>query len=80
MPEYKFRNKDSGEEWLQWLTISERTALLDANPHVEQMIHGFPKYQDTVRLGRTKPDESFRDLLSQLKKNNRGSNINDYKG
>lgn len=79
MPEYKFKNKNTGKEWLEWLTISQRTEFLEANPHIEQKVHGFPGFVDTVRLERTTPDESFKDLLGQIKKNNIGSNFNTFK-
>ena len=78
MPEYLFRNKDTGEEWTEFMTISGRTQFLEENPHIEQGVLGAPKFMDTVKLGRTKPADGFRDLLKQLKKNNHGSTINDW--
>lgn len=75
MPEYLFLDKNTKVEELIWMTISERTEYLAANPHIEQLVHGAPRFMDTVKLGRTKPDEGFKDLLKQIKKNNVGSNI-----
>ena len=72
MPEYKFRlrgDEDEQNEWLEWMTISERTSYLEKHPEVEQLVHGFPSDACTVGLGRTKPAQGFRDLLKQIDKN-----------
>ena len=73
MPEYLFER--DGKEWTQWMTISERTKFLEENPDVTQLVNGFPSDGDSVKLGRTKTDDSFNDLLKQIKKNNVGSTI-----
>jgi len=78
MPYYRF--KRGKKEWdSELMTISERTKFLEDNPDVEQMVHGAPKFMDTVHLGRTKPADGFKDLLKQIKKNNIWSNINTFK-
>lgn len=77
MPEYLFQNTKTKEEWLESMSISERTAFLAANPHIEQLVHGAPAV--TYRVGqRTKPDDNFRDVLKEVKKKNYGSTINSY--
>lgn len=77
MPYYKFRR--GKKVWEEFMKISERDAFLEENPDVEQMINGFPADADSVHLGRTKPADGFKDLLKQIKTNNRGSKINTYK-
>lgn len=79
MPEYLFKNKETNEEWLSSMTISERTQFLADNPHVEQLVFGAPAV--TYRSGqtRTKPDDNFRDLLKHIKKRSGGrSTINSF--
>jgi len=78
MPKYLFRNKKTKKQWYAWMSITERTNFLKRNKHVEQLIDGAPSLVDPVRVGRKKPDAGFRDLLGQIKKNNKGSKINTY--
>lgn len=72
MPEYLFRNKETEEEWLEWMTISERTSFLEKNPHVEQLVHGCPpKQSDPMRVMGTsvsRPSGGFNDVLKEVKK------------
>jgi hypothetical protein len=77
MPTYRF--KRGKKEWVEFMSISERTQFLEDNPDVEQLVHGFPADADSFKLGRTKPADGFRDLLGQIKKNNIGSNIKTFK-
>ena len=37
MPSYSFKNTETGEEWEELLTISEREKFLEQNPHVQQL-------------------------------------------
>lgn len=72
MPEYKFFNKTTSEEWLEWMSISECDQFLKDNPHIEQLVHGYPKFtSDPMRVGGTnvsKPDNGFTDILKEVKK------------
>lgn len=78
MPEYKFHNKETNEEWTEWMSISERTKFLADNPHIEQLVYGAPAV--TYRAGqRTKPDDGFRDVLREVKKKHgRRANVNTF--
>jgi len=80
MPTYKFLNNDTGEEYEEFMTISALDVYLEENPNVTQLVHGAPMISSG--RGMTKPDEGFRDLLKQMKKNaNRGikrSTINTF--
>jgi hypothetical protein len=77
MPEYLFKNKETNEEWLEWMGISEADEYLLSNPHIERMVHGAPAigYRTGIK---NKPDDGFRDVLKRVKKANRGSNINTF--
>ena len=37
MPSYSFRNTETGEEFDDILTISEREKFLEQNPHIQQL-------------------------------------------
>jgi hypothetical protein len=78
MPYYKFLNKETNEEIVEFMTISERDKFLEDNKHMEQMVHGFPGMADPTRLGLHKPDDSFRDVLKTIKSKHRKSNINTW--
>lgn len=83
MPEYLFLNKDTKEEWLQWMSISERTQFLKDNPNIEQLVHGCPPLtSDPMRVMGTnvsKPNEGFRDVLREVKKHHPlGKGTNTY--
>ena len=74
MPTYTFKNKDTGEYFDKMLKLSELDQFKEDNPHLESII-GAPKIVSGVNL---KPDAGFRDLLSNIKKKNRGAKFNDY--
>lgn len=77
MPEYLFHNKETNEEWTQWMSISERDKFLADNPHVEQLVFGAPTIG--YRSGTSqKPDNGFRDVLREMKKKHRGAKINTF--
>lgn len=78
MPTYRFRDKNTDEVFEKFMSISERDAYVKENDHLEQVPNAGFAYVDTVKLGRTKPADGFKDLLKQIKKNNIRSNINTF--
>lgn len=77
MPTYTFFNKETGEEWTEFMSISERDELLKNN-NIEQKI-SIAAICDPTRVGITsKPDNGFRDVLKKIKRNFRGSSINTF--
>jgi len=74
MPTYSFRNKETGEEFDEIMSISKLDQYKIDNPQLEQLL-GTPPIGDPVRLGMKKPDDTFRDILKQIKKNNDGKRI-----
>jgi hypothetical protein len=70
MPTYRFLNNDTSEEYVEFMSISEREEYLKNNPNVVQLLNGAPSVGDSVRLGLRKPAESFRDILREVKKKN----------
>ena len=80
MPTYEFQDKETGETFEKMMKISEREAFLKDNPNIKQIISG-QTVIESARLGRMKPDQGFRDLLSSMKNNKSytGNKINDWK-
>lgn len=68
MPTYSFLNKDTGEEYELFLSISEREQYLKDNPNIEQTVSGAPMIASG--RGMQKPDQGFRDILKEMKKKN----------
>lgn len=68
MPSYTFKNLNTGEEWTDIMSISEREEFLSKNPQVQQQLTSAPALGDSIRLGLRKPDDGFRDRLREIKK------------
>lgn len=67
MPIYSFRNKVTDEHYEKLMSWSAREQYLADNPDVEATITGAPGIGDPVRMGMKKPDDSFRDVLREIK-------------
>jgi hypothetical protein len=80
MPNYTFRNKQTGHEWTETLSIAEReTFITDNAEYIEQLIISAPALGDSVKLGYIKPDQGFRDVLREIKKSHPlGGGINTF--
>lgn len=81
MPTYEFENTDTGEHFEKFMKISDRESYLKENPHIKQRISAARPVIESARLGRMKPDQGFRDILSSMKSNKSytGNKINDWK-
>lgn len=81
MPTYSFKDTETGEEFDKMLKLAERESFLEDNPNLKQVITGSAPLIDSARLGRAKPDQGFRDLLTSMKQNKSytGNKINDWK-
>lgn len=77
MPTYNFKNKDTGEEFQLFLSMSELDTYLTENQNIEQI-----PTMPALISGRSmqKPDQGFRDILSAVKRRNPKANINDFGG
>jgi len=67
MPTYNFLNKETNEEFSEFMSISAVDDYLKENPHLEQLVNGSPMIVSGVPQ---KPDSGFRDLLKSIKKSN----------
>ena len=67
MPNYTFRNKNTGEEKTVWLSFSEHDTYLDDKPEWEQVIQS-ATIVDPVNIGVTKPPSDFQKyILGRIK-------------
>jgi len=66
MPTYKFLNNETGEEYEEFMKISELDTYLESHPNVCQQLTA-PALHSGRGMG--KPDAGFRDVLKQIKKN-----------
>ena len=73
MPTYNFRNINTGEETEVTMKISELDAYKEEHPELQQFLKGAPALGDSIRLGLRKPDQGFRDVLSNVKSHHKGS-------
>jgi hypothetical protein len=78
MPFYVFRDKNTGEQFEKLLKISELDQYRLDNPHLETVPQA-PGLSDPFRLGRMKPSDGFRDVLTKIKDGSPGSQINTFK-
>jgi hypothetical protein len=77
MPTYTFINNDTGEQFTQFMSISEMETFLNDNKNINQII-GAPAIADPTRMGIRKPDQGFRDVLKKVKSSHRGSTVNTW--
>lgn len=70
MPTYRFLNNETGEEFEDFMTISALDEYLKQNPNLVQLVNGAPMISSGRGMG--KPDQSFRDLLKNIKDKNSG--------
>ena len=77
MPNYSFRNKDTGEEFVEWMSMSQLDTYLAENQNIQQILTPIAM-ADPTRLGLHKPDNAFRDRLKEIKKAHRRSTVNTW--
>jgi hypothetical protein len=68
MPTYRFLNDATGDEYEEFMSISELDIYLSEHPEVTQLVNGAPMLHSG--RGMKKPDAGFRDLLKHIKKGN----------
>lgn len=76
MPTYNFRNKETGEVFEKFMSISARETFLQENPSIETMISGTPMIVDPVRIGVRKVDSGFKEVLQKIHSRTPGSQLN----
>lgn len=76
MPTYTFRNKETGDTFDQFMSISAREEYLKDNTHLEPVINGAPMVCDPVRVGARKMDTGFKEVLQKVHERSPGSRLN----
>lgn len=77
MPNYTFRNKDTGEVFEQFLKISQLDEYKESNPHLETIV-GAPAISGGVSLRDKRPD-GFKEVMSRIAEANPTSQVaSDY--
>lgn len=77
MPLYDFRNKDTGEVFEKFMSISAKEEYLKENPNIEPML-GMNALIDPVRLGVRRPDQGFKEVLQRIHEKTAGSQLNKF--
>ena len=75
MPTYTFRNKETGEQFEKFMGISARDTYLQENPQLEPLITGAPMICDPVRVGVTKRDTGFKEVLQKIHERSPNSDL-----
>lgn len=72
MPSYNFKNNDTGEEFEQILSMTEREKFLEQNPHIHQLPSLFAmSYNGTG--DRIKTDNGWKEMQSRIAEANPGT-------
>lgn len=70
MPTYHFKNKKTGEEFQDFMSISTKEKYLIENPDIEQLLTTL-NLVDPVGIGVTKPPSDFsKYVLGRIKESN----------
>ena len=75
MPLYDFKNKDTGEVFEKFMSISAKEEYIKDNPNIESML-GMNPLIDPVRLGIHKADNGFKEVLQRIHEKTPGSTLN----
>lgn len=75
MPNYTFRNTNTGEVFEEFHTISEREQFLKQNPHIEQVLTPIA-FHSGIGLGVRKVDDNFNDVLKAIGKRSPNHKMN----
>lgn len=68
MPTYTFRNKETGETFDQFMSISAREEYLKENPNLEPVIGAVATIRDTPKMS-----GGFREVLQKIHERTPGS-------
>lgn len=72
MPTYTFKNKDTGEVFDQFMSMSAREEYMKENPQLEPVIGVVAMVRDTPKL-----DGGFREVLQKIHERSAGSTLKD---
>ena len=73
MPTYDFYNKETGETFERFMSISAREEYLRENPHIEQVLGATATVGGVSITGKV-PD-GFKEVLAKVSENHKGSAV-----
>ena len=76
MPTYTYRVRETGEIQEHIIRMSEKDAFTAAHPELEPVIMNLPPLCDPFTIGVRRIDSGMKEVLTRIKKNNPGSDIN----
>jgi hypothetical protein len=79
MPIYQFRNTESGEEFEDILSISEKEDLLSKNPHIKQVPTSFAIVSGVGSLD-SKTDDTWKEVLAKVAEAHPNSEVGERYG
>ena len=77
MPTYNFKNTKTGEEWSEFMSISEMEKTIE-NPEIELMI-SIPSIVSGVDVASNKQSHGFCEVLRNIQKKNPTAKINTFR-
>jgi hypothetical protein len=78
MPIYSAMNKDTDEVFEVNMKFTEFEQYLNDNTNIIQVFTRFPALGDSVRLGKRRPDDGFRDVLKTVSGHHKKNIINTW--
>jgi len=75
MPTYRFRNKETGEEFDQFMKIAELDTFREQHPHLESIMTAPAFVGDHIDSVR-KYDSGFKEVLQRVHEKTPGSQLN----
>lgn len=75
MPTYVFKDTATNEEFEKFMSMSAREKYLEENPHIQQLLTS-AAICDPVRVGMTKKDTGFKEVLQKIHERTAGSYMN----
>ena len=75
MPIYSMRNIATGEDFEVNIPYSELKDYLESEDNIVQIFNKFPGMADPVRIGITKHDSGFKEVLEKVKSNHKYSTV-----
>lgn len=78
MPIYEFRDINTEEIFEKQMSYSEKELYLQDNPHIVSHFSKFPGLGDPVRLGITRPDNGWKEVLQKINERTPGSTLKNH--
>jgi hypothetical protein len=78
MPIYEFKNTITNEVFEKHMSYNDKELFLSENGNIKSHFSKFPGLCDPVRLGVTKPNEGWKEVLQKINERTPGSTLKDH--